>query len=126
MTEDNSHKGWKLLPGNSVPQAVLFCFPSLCRITLSLTSVRKVKPGSEFLTGEQDDGLTGVLVALCSHYPLIITHMLILICVLWKPALVLIHCPHAQRPLSVVVGFVDTDLSVWSCLSPKGVILFRK
>lgn len=78
MTEDNSHKGWKLLPGNSVPQAVLFCFPFLSRITLSLTSVRKVKPGSEFLTEEQDDGLTGVLVALCSHYPLTITHILLI------------------------------------------------
>lgn len=88
MTEDNSHKGWKLLPGNSVPQAVLFCFPFLSRITLSLTSVRKVKPGSEFLTEEQDDGLTGVLVALCSHYPLTITHILLLICVLCTPALV--------------------------------------
>lgn len=107
MTEDNSHKGWKLLPGNSVPQAVLFCFPSLRRITLSLTSVRKVKPGSEFLTEEQDDGSTGVLVALCSHCPLTMTHLLLLICVLCTPTLVPIRCPHAQRPLSVVVGFLD-------------------
>lgn len=110
MTEDNSHKCWKRLPGNSVPQAVLFCFPSLCRITLSLTSVRKVKPGSEFLMEEQDDGLTGVLVALCSHYPLIITHILILICVLCTPAFVLIRCTHAQRPLPVVVGFCLSGL----------------